>query len=203
MEGDLLNISQMNGNQSQVTQPPGPIIGGGFQWSGGCDAPSLISLANAFLSPLKNYVKMFRSKVCSRFLMTAERVGNFRCAAPRNDCNAKADAGTSCCSPTSSRWQDGGTHSSSLSLGAAGFSVYVTLQILGAVTIKKTQYIRGSVREGSCKQLWWKTPELCAVLGVWLWVWWGQWKNLVSHSLCVPVHVLVEWQPTNSSTVWF
>lgn len=68
---------------------------------------------------------------------------------------------------------------------------------------KKHLSIRGSVREGSCKRLWWKTPELCAVLGVWRWVWWGQWKNLVSHSLCVPVHVLVEWQPTNSSTVWF
>lgn len=33
--------------------------------------------------------------------------------------------------------------------------------------------------------------------------WWGQRKNLVSHSMCVPVHVLVEWQPTTSSTVWF
>lgn len=60
--GDLLNISQMNGNQNQMTQLRGPIIGGGFKC---CDEPSLISLANAFLSPLRNYDKRFRSKVWS------------------------------------------------------------------------------------------------------------------------------------------
>lgn len=139
-------------------------------------------------------------------LMTAESVGNFICAAARNDCNAKADAGTSCLNPTSLWRQDGGTRSSCFSPSCvAGFSLYVTLQILGVVTIKKKN--KPNLLEG--------VSERGHVNG-----WDGNHQNSVPcweydsgsggpmekprlHSLCVPVHVLVEWQPTNSSTVWF
>lgn len=92
----LLNISQMNGNQNQMTQQPGLTIGSEFE---GCDAHSLISLANAFLSPFSvSMTKGLGAKSGHEppSLMTAESVGNLSCAVTRNDCNASADAGTSC-----------------------------------------------------------------------------------------------------------
>lgn len=65
--------------------------------------PSLISLANVFSLPSGPMTKGLGAKSGHEplFLMTAESAGNFSCAATRNDCNAKADAGTSCCSPPS------------------------------------------------------------------------------------------------------
>lgn len=120
--GLLLNISQMNGNQNQMTRLPGPIISIEFEWSGGCEAPSLISLANAFLSPISvTMTKGLGAKSGHEplFLMTAESVGNFSCAATRNDWNASADAGTSCHGLISRRWQGGRNSQLSVCLSAA------------------------------------------------------------------------------------
>lgn len=121
--------------------------------------------------------------------MTAESVGNFICAATRNDCNAKADAGTSCCNPTSLWRQDGGTRSSCFSLPVlldSRFRSHSKFWVLwrSKKNKQKTQSIGGSVREGSCKRLGWKPPELCAVLGVWLWVWWANGKTSSPQSVC-------------------
>ena len=62
------------------------------------------------------------------FPMTAESAGNFSCAATRNDCNVSADAGMSCYSPISSWWQEGETHSSSLSLLTPSFLLVLQLE---------------------------------------------------------------------------
>lgn len=139
--GGLLNISQMNGNQNQMTQLPGPIIGSEFEWSGGCDAPSLISLANAFLSPISvTMTKGLGAKSGHEplFLMTAESVGNFSCAATRNDCNASVDAMT------------GRKKLTALSLSLSctdGFLVYVTLQMWVLWWLKKKIKIYQSERQ--------------------------------------------------------
>lgn len=134
--------------------------------------------------------------------MTAESVGNFSFAATGNDRNAKADAGTSCCGPASA-WV-------CLPVASLAFLDLCHTPNSGCSddpppkkTKKTTNLFEGVSERGHVNGSGGKHQDSVPCWEVWLWVWWGQWKKLVFRSLCVPVHVLVEWQPTNSGTEWF
>lgn len=156
------------------------------------DASSLISLAKVFLSPQELWQRVWEqslvmslsfswllrvlviSSVLQRGMTAMRRQTPGRPAATPHHCDDRMEE---LAAPVSlpvvlldSRFM---SHSK--------FWVFVTIK---KKQKKKTQSIGGSVREGSCKRLGWKPPELCAVLGVWLWVCWANGKTSSPQSVC-------------------